>query len=233
MSRFDFRGLLWPEWMRDAWLMVGGFPKGTSEPHIGQVLYALAIARRPRIIVETGILHGAGTTPWLAWAAQEIGALHFCIDKDQHACRATTKVLNERGWLVAQGQSVGSVIAYGDALTVAQNFSPNSIDFLFIDDDHTTTHVQAEIEAFLPKMRAGSVMLFHDVIGTGPDFEIWDTIKPYGGVRLVNRAYNYPENAPAGGLGMISIADEDRNGLYDVPPRAVLFTSGQPEIVLP
>jgi predicted O-methyltransferase YrrM len=233
MSRFDFRGVLWPKWMQDRWLAAGGFPKGTSEAQVGQILYALAIARRPRIIVETGLLHGAGTTPWLAWAAQEIGALHMAVDLDLHACQEVTKLLNQQNWLLAKGQTVGTVVAHSNALDVATGFSPKSIDFLFIDDDHTTSHVQAEITAFVPKMRAGGIMLFHDVIGTGPDFEIWPTIRAYGGVRLANRAYNYPENAPAGGLGMIAIADDDRDGLYDITPRPIRLTASEVDMVLP
>ena len=213
MSRFDTRGILWPKWMERLWTKERGV-----EPSVGQLLYSLAIARQPRLIVETGLFRGTGSTPWLAWAAQEIGSLHFAIDIDFAACEAAAAMLERRNWLFEEGGCVGTIVTHIDALNFISQVPDHSIDFLFLDDDHTTTHVKQEIEAYMPKMRLGSAMFFHDVIGTGPDFEIWETIKYYGGIRLANRAYNYPENAPFGGLGMISIDDTDRNGLYPLAP---------------
>ena len=218
MSRFDFRGMLWPKWIKKRWLNAGGFPQGTSEPAVGQLLYALAIARRARVIVETGLMKAGGSTPWLAWAAQEVGALHVAVDVDKHACEDAIQMVKSRGWLIQRGQIVGTTVLHADAIVAAGMFADEAIDFLFIDDNHETDHVRREIEAFLPKMHPGGAMFFHDVIGTGNDFQIWDLIQPYGGIRLANHTYNYPENQPAGGLGMISVHDVDRNGLYNVPP---------------
>lgn len=202
--------------MRNRWLKAGGSPNRSSEPPVGQLLYALAIARRPRVIVETGLFNAAGSTPWLAWAAQELGAIHFAIDIDLKICAIAAQFIRRRRWSL---KDVGTIIVQDDAIHAASAFNPRSIDFLFIDDDHSTAHVEAEIEAFGPKMAPGSAMFFHDVIGTGEEFQIWDVIQRYNGIRLANRSYNYPENAPFGGLGMISIDDSDRDGLYNLIPK--------------
>lgn len=204
--------------MRNRWLKAGGSPNRSSEPAVGQLLYALAVARRPRVIVETGLLNAAGSTPWLAWAAQEIGATHYAIDVDKQMCELAAQFIERRNWSLAN-KNVGTIIVHADVLKTVDAFNPQFIDFLFIDDDHTTAHVEAEIKAFLPKMAPGSAMFFHDVIGTGEDFHIWDVIQRYGGIRLANRTFNYPENAPFGGLGMISVDDSDRNGLYNLPTK--------------
>src|SRR3990172_10841256 len=119
MSRFDFRGLLWPKWMKKRWLTSGGFPQGTSERAVCQLLYALAIARHPRVIVETGLNKASGSTPWLALAAQEIGALHVAVDFDKHACDDAVQMVRARGWLIQRGQMVGTTVLHANALLAA------------------------------------------------------------------------------------------------------------------
>lgn len=50
----------------------------------------------------------------------------------------------------------------GDSFDRAKDFEDNSIDFVFIDANHTYEFVKRDIEAFLPKMKAGGVIAGHD-----------------------------------------------------------------------
>jgi predicted O-methyltransferase YrrM len=79
-------------------------------------------------------------------------------------------------------------------------FSQTSVDLFFIDDNHTGTHVEREIEAFWPLLKPNGLMAFHDVVG---DFPVWDLIKDLGGVKLVYRPFNRLGQAPFGGLGLV------------------------------
>jgi predicted O-methyltransferase YrrM len=49
-----------------------------------------------------------------------------------------------------------------DSVKAAEQFENNSIDFIFIDGDHSYEGVKRDILAYLPKMKVGGVMAGHD-----------------------------------------------------------------------
>lgn len=44
----------------------------------------------------------------------------------------------------------------------AEKFEPNSIDYLHIDGDHSYEGVKCDFESYLPKLKRGSIVSFHD-----------------------------------------------------------------------
>jgi len=50
----------------------------------------------------------------------------------------------------------------GDSVSVASQYADDSLDFVFIDGDHRYECVKADIEAWLPKMKSGSILAGHD-----------------------------------------------------------------------
>ncbi len=50
-----------------------------------------------------------------------------------------------------------------DSRQAATRFSDRSVDFLFIDGDHSFEGCSADISAWLPKMKPGGIVAFHDV----------------------------------------------------------------------
>ncbi len=50
----------------------------------------------------------------------------------------------------------------GDSFDRAKDFEDGSIDFLFIDANHTYEYVIRDLQAFLPKMKKGGVISGHD-----------------------------------------------------------------------
>lgn len=53
------------------------------------------------------------------------------------------------------------------SVDAADQFADHSIDFIMIDGDHTYEGVHADIEAYLPKMRPGSIMSGDDYYWPG------------------------------------------------------------------
>jgi hypothetical protein len=51
----------------------------------------------------------------------------------------------------------------GDSALSANKFSNHSVDFCFIDGNHTYECVKRDISAWIPKMKKGSIMAGHDV----------------------------------------------------------------------
>ena len=50
----------------------------------------------------------------------------------------------------------------GDSVQMASIYEDSSLDFVFIDGDHRYECVKADIEAWLPKMKSGSILAGHD-----------------------------------------------------------------------
>ncbi len=51
---------------------------------------------------------------------------------------------------------------YGDANKIVLDVQDESIDTLFIDGDHTYEGVKKDIEAWMPKVKKGGTIIFHD-----------------------------------------------------------------------
>lgn len=58
-----------------------------------------------------------------------------------------------------------------DSLEAAKYFEDNSLDFVFIDADHTYEAVKKDIEAWAPKVKNGGWLCGHDY--ENPDFPAW------------------------------------------------------------
>lgn len=66
--------------------------------------------------------------------------------------------------------SVGTRIAFEQAL------GGRSIDFLFIDGDHTYSGIKRDFQDYSPYVRHGGVIAFHDIVfnpANSSDFEVW------------------------------------------------------------
>jgi cephalosporin hydroxylase len=62
-----------------------------------------------------------------------------------------------------------------------QVLGSRSIDFLYIDGDHTYAGVKKDFEQYSPLVRKGGIIAFHDIVTTGRDHEVhrfWNDIKP-------------------------------------------------------
>jgi predicted O-methyltransferase YrrM len=83
-----------------------------------------------------------------------------------------------------------------------------SVDFLFIDGDHTYEGVKQDWEMYSPLVRPGGLVAFHDIAGNYDDTQVkslWDAIK----TKYVHREYM---THPRGfyGIGVIT-KEEARN----------------------
>lgn len=56
----------------------------------------------------------------------------------------------------------GSIIIKGDSVEVSKGFDDGSLDFVYIDGDHTQWGVRRDLEAWTPKVRKGGIVSGHD-----------------------------------------------------------------------
>ena len=98
-------------------------------------------------------------------------------------------------------QAEGSIpwrVVRSDALAVIRDFPDESLDFVFLDDDHAHQHVAEELEALMPKMKADGLITGHDQYGI---CQLHEEFEKYPNAICLD----LPALGPAGGLGIIQI----------------------------
>lgn len=59
----------------------------------------------------------------------------------------------------------------GYSVQVAKDFADKSIDFIYIDGNHSGEAVKEDIEAWIPKLKPGGIMAGHDFTGRWPSLK--------------------------------------------------------------
>lgn len=109
---------------------------------------------------------------------QGVDRKHFDSDRDfldQEALRG------DDGTLAATTRANLAPVAdyihlrVGDSLSLATTYPDASLDFVFLDDDHSTDHVLRELAAWSPKVKPGGMLAGHDL--TWPS--VRDAVTPW------------------------------------------------------
>lgn len=169
---------------------------GSTEPWTVDLLCALVRAMQPHILIETGTFE-ARTTVKLVEAMDSYGPAHgaalFTIEADSQRAAGARAVLNE---IRVRTPNLGVQLVEGDALAFLRAQPEASVEFVFLDDDHTAQHVADEVEAALRILRPGGLVCLHDVVGL---FGLDAIVRHYGGL-----VFDLPRLHASGGLGVIA-----------------------------
>lgn len=109
-------------------------------------------ARGDTVVVELGVRSGNSTAAFLA-AVERHGGHVWSVDVD----RPRVPWHGHPQW----------TFTLGDDIAVADRLP--DCDVLFIDTSHHYGHTLAELDVYVPKVRAGGVVLLHDVELERPD----------------------------------------------------------------
>lgn len=151
----------------------------------GSLLGGLIVEGRSQVIVEIGVLHGRGALA-LATAARRVPGAHvWGIDpyalqaypdtgqdhpilSDEIAAflatfdfEAACDAMLDR--MRREGLADSFTLVREPSLQAASRFAPGSIDLLHIDGDHSRAAVEADVAAWLPRMRPGGLVVFDDI----------------------------------------------------------------------
>lgn len=139
--------------------------------------YDLVTALRPKMLVELGTHMGLSYFTFCqAMKEHEIDGLCYAIDTfegDSHTDKYDESVfnmVNNHNRQHYHGFSYLMRMFFNDAL---QHFSDNSVDLLHIDGLHTYEAVSEDFRNWLPKVKPGGIILFHDVQARLQDFGAW------------------------------------------------------------
>ncbi len=99
-------------------------------------------------------------------------------------------------------------------------FSDETIDILHIDGLHTYEAVKHDFETWLPKVRKGGIILFHDTAARHADFGVWRLWEELG------KEYECFEFSHSWGLGVLRVPDgkESKPGVV-----SALLSADSPE----
>lgn len=129
---------------------------GWETPAEQDLLFRLAgDVPKKGVIVEIGCEYGMSASLLLAGSHRSVRV--NSIDNFDEAAKQT--FMNN---LAEAGLGGRSSIMQADSYAAGMNWPNIPIDLLFIDGDHTFEGVQRDIEAWVPKVKVGGRVIFHD-----------------------------------------------------------------------
>lgn len=91
----------------------------------------------------------------------------------------------------------------GESLSLAETYADDSLDFVFLDDDHSTAHVLKELDAWYPKVKPGGAFAGHDINwpSVAKAVEPWSHLR---GLRVVTVGTSWAALKPARKVALTS-----------------------------
>lgn len=137
--------------------------------HHGQKILSLIEQHRPRVCVELGTWLGASAVP-VARSIQRWGGTLTCVDtwagdinKDGGSAPAKTPVMlfGCARAMIEAGVSANVRLIPAMTLDAAKVWS-GPIDFLYVDADHSYEGVSADLQAWVPHVKPGGLIVGDD-----------------------------------------------------------------------
>jgi hypothetical protein len=146
----------------------------TSHLHFA---YDLVATLRPSLLVELGVDRGESYFAFCQAAVEnETGTHCFGIDTwrgDEHAGGYDETTFAEVSDYNRPNYESFSTLIRASFDEALDRFEPGSIDVLHLDGLHTEAAVHHDLDAWLPKLRPGGILLLHDVGVRTKGFGVW------------------------------------------------------------
>ena len=157
--------------------------------HLG-TLHDLVVSQGAKRVLELGVRDGVSTVALLEGVLETKGALiSLDIDPCVNAQRQIKYYKLNGPWTFVQDDD----IAYAKTLNPEEPF-----DLIFVDTSHVYEHTKAEIEVYMPLLRPGGVMAFHDTESFPKDVK-----KPIEEFMEAHPDYSFENDPRCNGLGIV------------------------------
>jgi hypothetical protein len=169
----------------------------TSHLHFA---YDLVAVLKPSVLVELGVDRGESYFAFCQSAAEnKTGTQCFGVDSwqgDQHAGGYDETTFAQVSAHNRANYEAFSTLIRSNFDASLATFEPGSIDVLHVDGLHTEAAVRHDVDAWLPKVRPGGIILLHDVDVRTRDFGVW---KIWAELQARNRSWTFHDGP---GLGV-------------------------------
>lgn len=139
--------------------------------------YDLVAEMKPRLLVELGVDRGESYFAFCQAAAEnQTGTRCFGVDTwrgDQHAGGYDETTFAQVSAHNRENYETFSTLVRSSFDEARERFAAESIDVLHLDGLHTEAAVRHDVEAWLPKIRPGGILLLHDVGVQAKGFGVW------------------------------------------------------------
>lgn len=165
---------------------------GSSEPWIVNLLASLITACGARTAIEIGCFDGYASVHIVEalsrqpWPTTFIGC-EIDIERAQRVAAA----------LEPYEPRVNTIIIHDDSHRWIPTIIDETVDFAWVDGNHTKPHVARELELLIPKMKRGGIICGHDAFGV---CDLQEVFVAFGGYAL-----DLPRLGPAGGIGILQV----------------------------
>ena len=168
--------------------------------------YDLVALLKPSLLVELGVDRGESFFAFCQAAAENhTGTRAFGIDAwhgDQHAGGYDETTFAQVSTHNRTNYEAFSTLVRSNFDEALERFDPESIDVLHIDGLHTEEAVRHDVEAWLPKLCPGGLLLLHDVNVRTKNFGVW---KVWAELQTRGRSWTFHDGP---GLGLWQKAPE-------------------------
>lgn len=120
---------------------------------------ALQFPSSTTLVVEIGCDQGKSTSV-LAEVAKDRNYMLYTVDDFSYEDGKYREVFEANMARLGLGRYI--VLVESKSKNAASSFIDNSINLLFIDGDHSAKGVDTDCRLWLPKLRNGGIVLFHD-----------------------------------------------------------------------
>lgn len=127
--------------------------KGTDIHEHLTTLYTHVVNLKAKMVLELGVCQGESTVAFLEGVHATEGRL---ISVDPLDYKETRAMIQDYGL----GDRWTYIVA--DDLEFAKTWKEGPADIIFVDTSHQYEQTKKELEAFIPLLRSGGLMLFHD-----------------------------------------------------------------------
>lgn len=183
--------------------------------------YDLVAAMKPKIIVELGSWQGFSFFVFCqSVQTSALDTVCYAVDTWQGDEQSGATGSNTLQCVEKHIRDHYKGFAYPVQSTfdeASRQFDEHCIDLLHIDGLHTYEAVSHDFEIWLPKVKPGGVILFHDILGRQPGFGAW---KFWGEISPIYPSYHFNQGH---GLGVIRIPGGSET---DLPPLLDLMFNG-------
>ena len=121
--------------------------------------------------LEIGTGHGKSMASAI-WQAKE-GIKFFTVDIEDFSITTTSR-MSRQEFFESEGLDTVCTFIKDESLNVAKNWSQGLFSMIFIDAIHTYEDGKKDILAWLPHLKSGGFMVFHDY--SDPQFTLWQAI---------------------------------------------------------